>query len=89
VVTGSGGVGVSICAPDLGPVVDSLSEATIAWPTVFPLRETPRPGSVHVEIDGAPSTTGWTVDADPPALRFEPAPPPDSVIVVSYVVGDA
>jgi hypothetical protein len=86
VVHGSGGVGVSICAPDLGPVIDTLSEATIAWRTVFALRESPLPGTVHVEIDGVPSLDDWSVEGDPAAVRFDPAPPAESVIVVTYVV---
>lgn len=86
VVVGSGGVGVSICEPDLGPVIEALSEASIAWQTVFALEQAPIPGTLHVEVDGAVVTEGFTVDATPPAVRFDAPPPPFAVIVVRYVV---
>ncbi|MEQ1506585.1 MAG: vWA domain-containing protein, partial [Myxococcota bacterium] len=75
VVDTSGGVSVSICAADLGPVLASLSEASVAWRTEFPLRSVPVTDSVRVRIDDAPTDDGWATDPDVPAVRFELPPP--------------
>lgn len=88
VVDDSGGVAVSICAGDFGPVLLSLSEASVVWQTRFPLRSVPIAGSVRVELDGVaqdPEKDGWTV-GDPPAIVFQAAPPPEARVEVAYLV---
>lgn len=93
VATGSGGVVASICAADLSPVVGTLSGASIAWHSEFVLRERPKEGSLHVEIDGQP-TSDFTLLFRPVAgssseetvLSFPVPPPPESRIDVRYLV---
>jgi hypothetical protein len=81
----SGGVVVSICAADFGPVVDTLSEASIVWRMDFPLREPPLSGSLHVEIDGSTiPETDFVLEGS--LLSFPEPPPPESQIDVRYLV---
>jgi hypothetical protein len=85
VALASGGVVVSICAADFGPVVDTLSEASIVWRMDFPLRETPLAGSLRVEIDGsAIPEADFVLTGD--VLSFPDPPPPESQIDVRYLV---
>jgi hypothetical protein len=81
----SGGVVVSICAADFGPVVDTLSEASIVWRVDFPLRETPLEGSLRVEIDGV-SVPEADFLLEGSLLSFPKPPPPESQIDVRYLV---
>jgi hypothetical protein len=86
VATWSGGALVSICDLEVAPLVDALSEATIAWPTTFGLQETPVDGTMRVTVDGVRMRGGWTVAHTPPRLVFEAPPAPQARIDASYVV---
>lgn len=82
----TGGIVESICAADFALVASALGGAAAEWPTRFPLRSEPDPGSTRVEIDGARVTTGWWLDLDEPALVFDVAPAADAEIHVLYAV---
>lgn len=82
----SGGQVVSICATDLAPVLETLSEATIVWQTEFLLRSAPVEDSMVVEVDGVPASGGWILDRTVPAVRFDAPPAPEARIDVSYLV---
>lgn len=86
VVEASGGVLASICSDDFEPLLDKVAEASVTWRTVFELSSTPEAGTVEVDVDGVRQTDGWTLEDDPPAVRFEVAPPAESRIRVTYVV---
>ena len=68
-----------------------LTGAAIAWQTAFELRETPKEGSLRVEIDGEP-TDEFALAMEARAgtseqvavLSFELPPPPESRIDVRY-----
>lgn len=84
VANDSGGWVGSICAPDLGPVLAALSEASIEWPTTFPLEHVPVPESVRATVDG--ELTPVRVDPSIPAVVFDVPPPPDARVSVRYLV---
>jgi len=82
----SGGALVSICALEVAPLVDALSEATIAWPTTFELQEAPVEETMRVTVDGVRMNEGWGVLFSPPRLIFDAPPAPEARIDASYVV---
>lgn len=86
VAQATGGVVLSICTADVEGLLDSVTSASLSWPTLFELRELPEPGSVRVAVDGERVEEGWAVQLNPvPAIRFDTAPPPESVLDVWYL----
>jgi hypothetical protein len=83
----TGGASASICAPNLGPVLEQVGALSAEWPSRFPLQAVPEPGSERVWLDGARQLEGWSIDRAAPALVFDVAPRPDAAVRMSYVVG--
>ncbi len=86
----SGGAVVSICEADFSAVTATIADATVAWPTTFPLQASPDPDTVEVQIDGntMPSDS-FDLDLETPALIFSEAPPPGAEIRVRYALAEA
>lgn len=88
VVEATGGVQVSICETDFGPLLEELGAASLTYQSRFVLREQPKPGSVRIEGDGDTIAGGWSLELEPPAIVFEVAPEPGSIFSVSYLVSN-
>ncbi len=82
-VAATGGVNVSICAPDFGPFLGSLGEASLAWRATFELTHAPEPGTLRVELDDLPAGD-FTLDGA--TIEFDAPPPPEAVITARYLV---
>ena len=80
------GIVASVCALELGPIVQKIGETGAVWPTVFHLQARPDPDTIRVEIDDVQIDDGWSISLDPSVIEFEQAPPADSRIVVQYEV---
>jgi len=84
-VEATSGALVSICAADLAEVVASIGEASIVWPTRFPLARTPVEGTVRVQVDGR-ATDAWWFDAPVATVVFVEPPPASARVEVDYLV---
>jgi len=85
VLTSNGKYG-SICDADYTNTLTSISQdlALVLNPE-FTLSETPDAGTLKLKVNSQPVTGGYTLTGR--SVRFNPAPPKDSVIEASYTVG--
>jgi hypothetical protein len=81
----TGGIASSICAADFSPLLEALGEASITYPTRFPLSAIPEVDSVVVSVNGLRIDEGWALEA-PATVVFDAAPAASAAIRVSYVV---
>lgn len=84
----TGGAFASICSADWSVVLDELGAVSADYPTRFPLQAVPEAGSSRVTLDGE-VVDDWSIDTTALELVFEEAPPPDSVIRMTYVAAQA
>lgn len=84
----TGGDRASICDGSFAEALADFGEGAFGPKTVFPLTGTPEPSSVVVELDGAPCSEGWEVDATTRRLVFDAdgpcVPSEGSEVRVSY-----
>jgi hypothetical protein len=83
----TGGEVLSVCAADYGPLLNRLATRAFSPLVSFPLsspRSPPVPGTVTVEIDFVPVTSGWTYDPVTNRVNFAAPPPPGSKIFIKY-----
>jgi hypothetical protein len=83
-----GGAFESLCSPDFLAIETALGAQSVVWNLEFPLQAEAYQGVLLVSVDGTRVTDGWSYRESPPTLVFAEAPPPESVIVVRYVVDD-
>ncbi len=88
VAQSSGGVEVSICAPDFTPLLETLGHATVTYLRSFRLSEIPLLDSVRVTVDGTVETEGFVVDYELGVVTFDLPPAAQAQVAVSYLVGN-
>jgi hypothetical protein len=88
VVEATDGVFASICAGDMSAVVEGLGAASLVYATRFELLAEPIEGSLRVWVDQERVDSGWVLELDPPALRFDEPPAPAAEIEVRYSVAE-
>jgi hypothetical protein len=81
--TRTGGEVVSVCAPDYAPLMRNVANKAFSPQDRFPLSEPPIPGSVAVQVNGAPAT-GWSYDGASNSVVFSPGPAPGAKVEISY-----
>jgi hypothetical protein len=86
VADATGGTLGSVCSPDLAPVTQAIGEASASYPTTFELQAIPVAETLRVAVDGTRLDDGWNLQADPPAIVFDDAPPAGAEISVRYEV---
>lgn len=82
----TGGVFLSICKRDWTRHMETLAAAVLGEPPSFVLTGEPAEWSIAVQIDGVPSTEGWSYDADLHEIVFasDHFPVPGAQLRVDY-----
>jgi len=80
----TGGEVMNVCAGNYGPLLAAVANKAFSAQERFPLTDTPEPGSVTVQVNGAPTTTGWRYDAPTNSVIFDTIPAPGTRIAISY-----
>ena len=88
VAQSTGGVEVSICATDFGPLMETLGQVSVHFQRVFPLSAVPLENSTRVRVDGELVSEGFEVDLVLGTVSFDDAPPAGAEITVTYLVGN-
>jgi hypothetical protein len=86
----TGGVVESICTPNWAASLEKLSNSAFGPNRRFTLSEEPADSTrIVVTVDGVQVTTGWQYEAGSNSILFErtAAPPPGSLIEVTYPLG--
>ena len=91
VVTGTGGMFLSICSTDWGAALEIIAEGAGGVIDTFSLSEDPYEPSIEVRVDGRPVLDGWTYDAEDNAIHFDDDAIPEggSEIDVDYTLGSS
>ncbi len=84
----TGGLFLSICAEDWASHLEALAEGSASDLSSFELTQWPVPATVTVQIDGVPSTTGWTYNSTDNSVDFDEdhVPLGGSTIEVQYAL---
>ena len=84
----TGGLFLSICAEDWASHLEALAEGSASDLSSFELTQWPVPATVSVQIDGVPSTTGWTYNSTDNSVDFDEdhVPLGGSTIEVQYAL---
>ncbi|NMO17202.1 choice-of-anchor D domain-containing protein [Pyxidicoccus fallax] len=80
----TGGEVVTVCAPDYRPLLRAVADKAFSAQTRFPLSEEPTPGTIVVEVNGSPVTTGWSYDGASNSVVFANVPGPGARISITY-----
>ncbi|XXF75873.1 choice-of-anchor D domain-containing protein [Myxococcaceae bacterium GXIMD 01537] len=88
----TGGVVESICTPNWADALRNLSSSAFGPNRTFKLSEKPDPpdgSKIVVRVDGVLVTVGWHYDPATNAVIFDQgaAPPPGSVVEITYPLG--
>jgi hypothetical protein len=84
----SGGLFVSVCAPDWGDSLEHIAAGSLTLHTNFPLSQAAVPGTLVVKVDGVTVTGGYTYDEATHTVIFWPdhIPPGGSTITCDYEI---
>ena len=82
----TGGTTGSICETEFSQLLTQLGEASISWPSHFPLQTEPVPNTVRVSVDGQRLDTGWWIEQNPSTIVFVDPPSPGAQVEVRYEV---
>jgi hypothetical protein len=76
----------SICADDFGADLRTIGNQAFGLQVQFFLSRPAAPGTVTVEVDGAPQADGWSFDQESNSVAFDEGsvPQPGAHIVISY-----
>ncbi len=86
----TGGLVMSVCAPDWAPLLTELGERVFGWTlqTAFPLTRRPVESTITVMVAGTACTQGWSYDAAQNAVVFDPGGPCmpqfEEAVVIDY-----
>ena len=84
----TGGLFLSICATDWATQLEALAEGSAQDLTSFALTQQPVPSTIEVDLNGLPTTVGWSYNPTDNAIDFDPdyVPEGGDTIEVSYAV---
>ena len=84
----TGGVFLSICATDFGSHLETLAASSAADLSSFQLTDTPVPETLEVNVNGIPTTIGWSYVGADNEIVFEDDHVPEggSTIAVTYAL---
>jgi hypothetical protein len=79
----TGGEVLSVCEPDYTPLLRAVASRVFSAQHRFPLAERPEPGSLRVQVNGAPAS-GWTYEPSANNILFTQVPAPGAHVEVQY-----
>ena len=84
----TGGLFLSICATDWATQLEALAEGSAQDLTSFALTQQPVPSTIEVDLNGLPTTVGWSYNPTDNAIDFDPdyVPVGGDTIEVNYAV---
>ena len=68
----TGGLFLSICATDWATQLEALAEGSAQDLTSFALTQQPVPSTIEVDLNGLPTTVGWSYNPTDNAIDFDP-----------------
>lgn len=79
----TGGEVLSVCEPDYAPLLRAVAGRAFSAQDLFPLSERPEPGSLRVQVNGAPAS-GWTYEPSANSIVFSRVPAPGARVEAQY-----